>query len=484
MSKNETNGANGASHGESENELAHHVESDAVKKPDDEIEEAYGPLKEAAYALAKRWVACLRALEIILFGRFMASSSVPHGFNVEGAVCVAHSISTNAFEPEDDFFSALDDLTDKSVHLGSNNFGSGTMFKCWISDARMAHERIKKAVSDTPGSVASTQAGFEYLIDCVMDASPGGRKNSFANFTASPIVVAMVQSMPMNLVTAFEKPVSANGSDYTLTELSAMRLDREWTTIRSFYGEKYAHRIEPHRIGVFGLGENAAEIMPTLSKHACKTREEFISAVTHGLDKLIDSNPTTPFFINLFVLVSEAPSCPNRNDVGERKTAIYGSVVRARNSSASEKRPVRQLMRERYTNNGVHGILTKEAVNAVMTKLEMDPTDVPVRKAVEYFVAGTGANVGVTDPLDPEAHLDGRTDALVFYGSNEIESMSKDLRNGWDALKPFIEKARVATDAIKVKREEEHAAIAAAKSEKTAKAKAVKPAKIKAKAST
>lgn len=443
-------------------------------KPDSEIMEAWAPLREQAHKIASMFVFVMRTLEIILFGRFMANSNPKlKYFNAEGTVCVSHSISTNVFEPQDDYFTALDEITKKVEHIGSNSFGSSTMFKYWNLDLQELRKRLAiAAAAGDATNVPTVKQAVECFLDCVLDGEPTGRKNTFASFTANPIALVTVQEAPINLVSAFERPVSVTpGSELSLTEASARRLDREFNKIVGMYESdgRFAHRIQPVRIAVYGLDEeNASVVMPNLSKHAKKTRDKFIDAITDKIDEALASGARS-LFLNVNMLRLLPPSCTNLDDAKEHKRAVFGGFLRMRCSSQSEKRPVRNLMQDRYTNYG-KGIRTKVLVSEIMTRLGIETTNRPMRAMVEFYVEGVGLKVSMTDWLDPESQ-GGETDALVFYGSSDIESMVSDLRRAQNSLQPLVLECWKNVQSLVEKRKAEVETKKGKKAEKTKAAK-------------
>ena len=78
-------------------------------------------------------------------------------------------------------------------------------------------------------------------------------------------------------------------------------------------------------------------------------------------------------FLDLHVIQTLPPSCVNRDDTGSPKTAFYGGVRRARVSSQSWKRAMRQSFKESFGDNV--GIRTLRVVDLIANKIvEKNPS--------------------------------------------------------------------------------------------------------------
>ena len=60
-------------------------------------------------------------------------------------------------------------------------------------------------------------------------------------------------------------------------------------------------------------------------------------------------------YVDFHVIQTVPPSCVNRDDTGSPKTALYGGVRRARVSSQSWKRAMREMFCEDLDSNFAHG---------------------------------------------------------------------------------------------------------------------------------
>jgi CRISPR system Cascade subunit CasC len=73
-------------------------------------------------------------------------------------------------------------------------------------------------------------------------------------------------------------------------------------------------------------------------------------------------------YVDIHILQTVPPSCINRDDTGTPKTAVYGGVTRARVSSQSWKKAVRDMFREELAEGEV-GVRTKRIADMVVKEI-------------------------------------------------------------------------------------------------------------------
>lgn len=147
------------------------------------------------------------SIDILLFGRMAASAPE---LNYDAAAQVAHSISTHAVSTEYDYFTAVDDFGEEdnmgAGHLGTVEFNSSTMYRY----ATVNLGELAKYLTEE--ELKLTAKGF---AEAFIRSMPTGKQNTFANRTLPDLVyVTMRNDQPINLVGAFEKPISADNSGY------------------------------------------------------------------------------------------------------------------------------------------------------------------------------------------------------------------------------------------------------------------------------
>ena len=165
-----------------------------------------------------------RSLDLALFGRMVADNPE---LNVDAASQVAHAISTHEVIPEYDYFTALDDErgedTSGAAMLGTIEFNSATLY-------RYANVNVNELIHNLNKEDAITGIS-EFIKDFAL-SMPTGKQNTFANKTIpSYVMVAIRQDTPVNLVSAFEKPVVSNKG---YVEKSVKQLEDEYKQTLEF----------------------------------------------------------------------------------------------------------------------------------------------------------------------------------------------------------------------------------------------------------
>lgn len=160
-----------------------------------------------------------QSIDIALFGRMLADDP---SLNEDASSQVAHAISTHAIESEFDFFTAVDDLAPEDNQgagmLGTIEYNSSTLYRY----ANIAlHEFVKQL-----GDKESTVNAAKLFVEAFINSMPTGKINSFANQTLPQAVVVTLRiDRPVNMVSAFEKPIKSNDG---YVEKSVKRLFEEY----------------------------------------------------------------------------------------------------------------------------------------------------------------------------------------------------------------------------------------------------------------
>ena len=135
------------------------------------------------------------SVDLALFGRMVASDP---SLNYDASAQVAHAISTHGVQNEFDFFTAVDDLASRTMHLDTVEFNSATLY-------RYATVNVTELSASLGAAAPSAVRNFLEAFICSM---PTGKQNTFANRTLPDAVYVTVRKdQPVNLAGAFEKPV-------------------------------------------------------------------------------------------------------------------------------------------------------------------------------------------------------------------------------------------------------------------------------------
>jgi CRISPR system Cascade subunit CasC len=154
--------------------------------------------------------------------------------NMEAAVHVAHSFTTHRSSPEDDYFSASDDLAGPDVsgasHIDTQFFGSGVFYSYVTVD----RDRL---VQNLNNDVALANHCIEALVRVLPSTSPSGKRASFASHGKSQFALVEIGTQqPRSLAAAFCEPVrSVDGRG--LDRASAERLLEQRAAFESVYGK-------------------------------------------------------------------------------------------------------------------------------------------------------------------------------------------------------------------------------------------------------
>jgi len=153
----------------------------------------------------------LDAADISLFGRMVANDAT---LNVEGAAMFSHALSTHKAANEVDFFSAVDDRKDDAEDAGAGMIGTLEYNSATYYRYAGINLDLLSADSHLGGlSPDERRAVLRAFLEATLTAVPGARKNSMNGSTLPETVLGIRKStgQPLQLVNAFEKPVSGNG---------------------------------------------------------------------------------------------------------------------------------------------------------------------------------------------------------------------------------------------------------------------------------
>jgi CRISPR system Cascade subunit CasC len=154
------------------------------------------------------------AADIALFGRMLASKPV---FNTEAACQVAHAISVHPVVIEDDYFTAVDDLNDRSedagaAHIGETGFAAGLFYSYICINKSLLADNLN-------GDEALANRAIKALAEAATKVAPEGKQNSFGSRAyASYVLAEKGTQQPRSLSVAFLKPIDQRRSDDFATD--------------------------------------------------------------------------------------------------------------------------------------------------------------------------------------------------------------------------------------------------------------------------
>lgn len=249
--------------------------SDLVGLEDDELAKAVQDLPVAAKLQQGH------PMDVALFGRMVAD--IP-SLNVDAAVQVAHALSTHTVDLEFDYYTAVDDENPKEETgagmIGHIGFNSATLYRY----ATVNLPQLIANLGDSDAALTAVNAFVEHFARSI----PSGHQNAFAHRTLPSLVAVVVRNdQPVNLVSAFEKPLLAEEDGEGLAAESAVRLAVEYDRAIRQWGDTPVHTAVCHTFDTGGhtgerlttiLGDNTpfpaliANLRASLAQHIEQTR--------------------------------------------------------------------------------------------------------------------------------------------------------------------------------------------------------------------
>lgn len=143
------------------------------------------------------------AADIALFGRMATSGLMT---SIDGAMAVAHVITTHSVDADIDWFTAVDDLVVEegdvgAGHLDTQEFGAGVFYRYASVNLRQLQENLAADSRDKALGVAA------HLVRLMATAVPSAKQQSFAAHNPADLVLTSFGKLPLSYANAFEKPV-------------------------------------------------------------------------------------------------------------------------------------------------------------------------------------------------------------------------------------------------------------------------------------
>ena len=175
------------------------------KSKEELIDEAIGKkiekqLKEKAETVKN---ALASAVDIALFGRMATSGLMT---SVDGAMAMAHSITTHTVDGDIDWFTAVDDLIQDagetgSGHLDTQEFSAGVFYRYSSLNLSL----LQKNLGVDRADALNVAKHFLHLLATTI---PSAKQNSFAAFNPTDFACVSLSDLPISLANAFEEPIT------------------------------------------------------------------------------------------------------------------------------------------------------------------------------------------------------------------------------------------------------------------------------------
>jgi len=165
------------------------------------------------------------AVDIALSGRMATSGLMT---SIDGAMAVAHAITTHTVDADIDWFTAVDDLTVEegetgAGHLNTQEFSAGVFYRYASINLGQLQTNLGDAGRERALEVASHVA---HLLATVV---PSAKQQTFAAHNPADLVIASFSDQPLSLANAFESPIKAKGEGFL--KPSAEKLVNYWKTV-------------------------------------------------------------------------------------------------------------------------------------------------------------------------------------------------------------------------------------------------------------
>lgn len=169
------------------------------------------------------------ALDIALSGRMATSGLMT---SIDGAMAVAHAITTHAVEQDVDWFTAVDDLVVDAGevgagHLNTQEFSAGVFYRYASLNLGQLQANLGGASRERALEIAA------HLLHLLTTVVPSAKQQSFAAHNPADFALVSFADQPISLANAFEEPVSSKKG---LLEPSLSKLAGYWQTVNSRYG--------------------------------------------------------------------------------------------------------------------------------------------------------------------------------------------------------------------------------------------------------
>lgn len=210
---------------------------DGDKKKKRSIIKAVHSILEKNDQLKGLYHALQNNVDIALHGRMAASGLM---MPVDGAMAVAHAITTHNVDADIDWFTAVDDLQELgSGHLDTQEFSSGVFYRY----ASLNLKQLQMNLGLLPNmNAAETESGRKkalelasHLLHMFATVVPSAKQQSFAAHNLADMALVSFSDVPVSLANAFERPIQKyNGSGFL--EPSILALQKYWSQVHTGYG--------------------------------------------------------------------------------------------------------------------------------------------------------------------------------------------------------------------------------------------------------
>jgi len=177
------------------------------------------------------------AKDVALSGRMATSGLMT---TIDGALSVAHVITTHTVDADIDWFTAVDDLQELgSGHLDTQEFSSGVFYRYASLNLKQLQVNLGLIpdikTAETDGSRKEALEVATHLLHMLTTEVPSAKQQSFAAHNLADLAMVSFSDIPVSLANAFEEPVkTSSGGGFLKPSVNA--LHEYWQKIHTGYG--------------------------------------------------------------------------------------------------------------------------------------------------------------------------------------------------------------------------------------------------------
>jgi len=184
--------------------------------------------------------AIANGLDIALSGRMATSGLMSEVGKIDGALAVAHAITTHAADADIDWFTAVDDLQALgSAHLGTQEFSSGVFYRYASLNLKQLQVNLgllpDMKADETADSRLKALDIAAHVLHMLATEVPSAKQQSFAAHNLADVALVGFSHQPVSLANAFEKPIQADNKG-GFREPSIKELHGYWDKVHRGYG--------------------------------------------------------------------------------------------------------------------------------------------------------------------------------------------------------------------------------------------------------
>lgn len=169
-----------------------------------------------------------QGVDIALSGRMATSGMMTELGKVDGAMSIAHAITTHQVDSDIDWFTAVDDLQEQgSAHLGTQEFSSGVFYRYANINLAQLQENLGGASREQALEIAT------HVVHMLATEVPGAKQRTYAAFNPADMVMVNFSDMPLSMANAFEKAVKAKDG---FLQPSIQAFNQYWDRVANGYG--------------------------------------------------------------------------------------------------------------------------------------------------------------------------------------------------------------------------------------------------------